>query len=172
MEPYMENPCKTKPLQLPRKANGFKIDAELKLAPGKGIGVFAAQFIPANTRVDVPCYIYFDEQETLEHLASLPSDKERKEWLEHAWGEDGKIARCDANYDGAMINHSDNPTTATNHQDGYLYTTRDVHEGEELTEDYATYEKVTFYEKLCEKYGVVDWFINQSSPRSLTITDF
>ena len=39
-----------KPKQLPRRAKGFKIEAELKLAPGdKGVGVFAAQFIPAAT---------------------------------------------------------------------------------------------------------------------------
>ena len=162
----MENSCETKPLhdQLPRKAKGFKVDAELKLAPGKGIGVFAAQFIPANTRVDDFHLIFFDEQEALEHVASLPNDEERKKWLEHVWGEDGKIAMHDENLDdGGMVNHSDNPTIAVNDQDGHTYTTRDVHEGEELTEHYDTYEKVPLYVKLCEKYGVVDWFINSEN---------
>lgn len=37
-----------KTLQLPRPAKEFKIKAELKLAQGsKGIGIFAAEFIPA-----------------------------------------------------------------------------------------------------------------------------
>ena len=144
---------------LPRRAKGFKIEAELKLAPGnKGIGVFAAQFIPANTQVDDHHYIYYDEQEALELLASLPNDAERRNWLMHVFGKDGKIAEHDSKVDdGGMVNHDDNPTMMD--LDGHSYTTRDVHEGEELTEDYRTFEHVDFYEKLCDKYGVIDWFV-------------
>lgn len=149
--------------RLPRRAKGFRIEAELRLAPSnKGIGVFAAQFIPANTRVDDHHYIYFDEQQTLKFLARLQNDEERKAWLDHSFGKDGMIAVHDANLDeGGMVNHSDYPTMATSREDGHTYTTRDVREGEELTEDYDTYDKVNFYEKLCEKYGAVDWFIKK-----------
>ena len=91
-----------KPKQLPRRAKGFKIEAELKLAPGdKGVGVFAAQFIAANTRIDDYHYIYFDEKETLEILASLQSDDERKVWLSRSFGKNGKIAAHDARVDDA-----------------------------------------------------------------------
>ena len=148
-----------KPKQLPRRAKGFNIEAELKLAPGdKGVGVFAAQFIPANTRVHEFHYIYFDEKETLEILASLQSDEERALWLSHAFGKDGMTAAHDARVDdGGFINHSDYPTLID--IDGHGYTTRDVHEGEELTENYSTYEEVDFFEELCDKYGVTDWYI-------------
>ena len=148
-----------KPKQLPRRAKGFKIEADLKLAQGdKGVGVFAAQFIPAATRTEDHHYIYFNEKETLEILASLQSDKERAIWLSHGFGKDGKIAAHDATVDGGgFINHSDYPTLIN--IDGHYYTTRDVKEGEELTENYGVIEEVDFYEKLREKYGVIDWFI-------------
>ena len=163
----IEELCKKAHL-LPRRAKGFKIKAELKLAPGnKGIGVFAAQFIPANTQVDDHHYIYYDEQEALEILASLPSDVERRNWLMRGFGKDGKIAVHDANVDdGGMVNHDDNPTLLE--IDGHEYTTRDVNEGEELTEDYDTYEKVDFYEKLCDKYGAVDWFVGNCNNNDQT----
>jgi len=148
-----------KPKQLPRRAKGFKIEAELKLAPGnKGVGVFAAQFIPATTRIDDHHYIYFNEKESLQILASLQSDEERAIWLSHSFGENGKIGAHDATVDdGGFINHSDYPTLVN--IDGHYYTTRDVKEGEELTENYGVFEEVDFYEELCEKYGVIDWFI-------------
>lgn len=148
-----------KPKQLPRRAKGFKIEAELKLAPGdKGVGVFATQFIPANTQVDDYRYIYLDEKETLEILASLQSDEERAFWLSHAFGKDGMIAAHDARVDdGGFINHSDYPTLID--IDGHDYTTRDVYEGEELTENYSTFEEVVFFEKLSDQYSAIDWFI-------------
>lgn len=150
--------------KFPRTAKGFKIKAELKLTPDKkGIGVFAAQFIPANTRVDDHSIIYYNEQETLEYLASLPNDEERKKWLEHSFSKDGKLAAYDANVDdGGMINHSFNPTMKED-IDGHSYTTRDVQDGEELTEDYTTYEEVDFCEKLYEKYGVEDCYMNSEN---------
>ena len=37
---------------LPRLSrSGFRVKVELRMTPDKGIGVFAAEFIPANTRV-------------------------------------------------------------------------------------------------------------------------
>ena len=56
-----------------------------------------------------------------------------------------------------FINHSDYPTLID--IDGHNYTTRDVYEGEELTENYSTYEEVAFLKKLCDQYGAIDWFI-------------
>ena len=119
--------------------------------------MFAAQFIPAATRIDDYNYIYFNEKETLKILASLQSDEERVTWLTHGFGENGKIAAHDVTVDdGGFINHSDYPAINI---DGHDYTTRDVKEGEELTENYGLFEEVDFYEELCEKYGVMDWFI-------------
>jgi len=82
---------KTTP-ELPRRARGFLVKAELRLTPdNKGIGVFAAEFIPANTRIDDLHILYFYEQETLKLLTSLPNDNARRDWLEHAFEIKGKV---------------------------------------------------------------------------------
>ena len=144
--------------ELPRPATGFRVKVELRMTPEKGIGVFAAEFIPANTRVYDYQTVYYNKEEAIAYLASLSSDEERKWWLEHAYGRNGKIA---TEYDDSdMVNHSNNPTVAENPNDGHDYTTRDVYEGEELTEDYRTYERIPFYEELCKKYGVTFWYID------------
>ena len=160
----MEKPCKAKTPELSRRAMGFLVNTELRLTPdNKGIGVFTCEFIPANTRVDDPHFIYFDEQEKLKLLASLPNDEARRDWLDHAFGDDGKVAVHNTHLDdGGMVNHSDNPSLATNNDDDYSYSTRDIQIGEELTEDYRTYDHVPFFEDLCEKYGAIDWFLNNS----------
>ena len=82
----------------------------------------------------------------------------------HVFGKDGKIAQHDANVDdGGMVNHDDNPTLLQD-IDGHKYTTRDIHEGEELTKDYDAYEHVDLnYEKLCDKYGAIDWFVGNGN---------
>ena len=86
---------KTRP-ELPRRARGFLVKAELRLTPvNKGIGIFAAEFIPAKTRVDDPHILYFDEQETLKLLAAMPNDDARRDWLEHAFKINGKVGAYD-----------------------------------------------------------------------------
>ena len=145
--------------ELPRPATGFVVRAELRMTPDKGIGVFAAEFIPANTRVnDYHDITYYNEEEAIAYLASLPSDEERKWWLEHGYGVNNKIAVV--NDDSQMVNHSHNPTLVENPDDGHDYTTRDVYEGEELTEDYRTYDFVPFFEDLCEEYGILDLYMD------------
>lgn len=151
--------AKTTP-ELPRRARGFLVKAELRLTPdNKGIGVFAAEFIPANTRLDDLHILYFDEQETLKLLASLPNDNARRDWLEHAFEIKGIVGTYDTNFhDGGMVNHSNDPKLALNYQDGYMYAITDINEGEELTEDYNKAEEVPFFTNLCKKYGVPDWY--------------
>ena len=143
---------------LPRLSrSGFRVKVELRMTPDKGIGVFAAEFIPANTRVYDYETTYYNKEEAIAYLASLSSDEERKWWLEHAYGDKGKIA---IEYDDCdMINHSNNPALARNSNDGHNYTTRDVYEGEELTVDYRTHDYVSFFEELRDKYGLTFWFI-------------
>jgi len=154
-------------LNLPRKAKGFLVKAELKLSPGMGIGVFAAQFIPANTKVGEHKLIYYDEHQTNKILEQLSSDEERKKWLEHSFGLNGQLVVHDSKVDyGGTVNHSDHPTLVLNGVDGCTYSTRDIQNGEELTEDYGTYDKIPLHEELCEKYSVYDWFIKSEINKS------
>ena len=85
------------------------------------VGVFAAEFIPANIRVYYYETTYYNKEETIAYLASLSSDEERRRWLEHAYGYVGKIG---IEYDDSdMINHSNNPTITENPNDDHSYTT-------------------------------------------------
>ena len=139
-------------LLLPRPAVGLLVKAELRMTANKGIGVFAKEFIPANTRIDNTNVTYYNEQEAIAYLDSLPSDEHRKYWLEHGYGKYGMIAATDG--DDEMVNHSSNPNIAEG-DDGHDYSIRDIYEEEEITEDYTDFEdEVPFYTELCKKYGV------------------
>jgi len=163
----MKNNNNIEPHNLPSKAKGFLVKAELELSPGKGICVFAAQFIPANTKVAIHHFICYDEHQTKQILEQLPSDEERKKWLKHSFGLNGKLVVHDSKVDyGGMVNHSDHPTLVLNGVDGCTYSTRDIQNGEELTEDYGTYDKIPLHEELCEKYSVYDWFIKSEINKS------
>ena len=145
--------------QFPQPAEGFVVRAELKKTPDKGIGVFACEFIPANASVhDCNNTLYFTEEETRTILNSLPSDRERKYWLEHGYGEKG-LAAYDLD-DTIMINHSFDPNIYSTNEGRNYYAARDIKKGEELTEDYRIYEVVPFLEEICEEYGVHDDFLD------------
>lgn len=123
----MENNNNMESLGLPRKAKGFLVEAELKLTPDKGIGVFTNQFIPAKTKVGKHYLIYYNEQETHEWFEKLSSDEEKKDWLDHSFGFNGKAAVHDPSIDdGGMVNHSDDPNIVLNKSDECTYTVRDV----------------------------------------------
>lgn len=159
----MKNNNNIEPHNLPSKAKGFLVKAELELSPGKGICVFAAQFIPANTKVAIHHFICYDEHQTKQILEQLPSDEERKRWLEMSFELNGKVAVHDSRVDdGGMINHSDYPTLVLNDVDCCTYSTRDIQKGEELTEDYGTYKDIPFFIELCERYGVYDFYVDKS----------
>ena len=143
---------------LPRPARGFRVKADLKTSTnGRGIGVFAAEFLPAGTRVDEDRdELILTRQEAYAFLEAVPCDKQRRWWLEHIYCLDGLMKIDTVEFDISMVNHSDDPTVVTR-EDGLDYMTRDVYIGEELTEDYRTYDIVPYYEELCQKYGVENY---------------
>ena len=153
---------------LPRPAKGFCVNAELKMTPDRGIGVFAAEFIPANTIV---CYTTddatsFDENEAREYILSLSSKEEKVYWIEHVTPINEERVVLDHG-DLPLVNHSSNPTifsrdTAPDGSSSYSFAARDVNKEEELTEDYRTYPNVPFLDKLMKEYGISVDFINYS----------
>ena len=65
--------------KFPHPAEGFKVRAELKKTPDKGIGVFACEFIPANAIVcDCSSTVYYNEEQTKEVLSCLPTHDARR----------------------------------------------------------------------------------------------
>ncbi len=140
---------------LPRPTKGFSVKADLKMCTnGRGIGVFTAEFLPSGTRIDTDAvHTAFTREQAYAFLEAVPNDEERKWWLEHIYCLDDLMKIDMVHLDTMMVNHADEPTVVTR-EDGYDYTTRDVNIGEELTEDYRTYNVVTYYDELCRKYGV------------------
>jgi hypothetical protein len=145
--------------ELPKSAGGFLVKAELRMTPDKGVGVFASQFIPANTRIYETGSASYTEGEASAYLDSLPGAEEKRDWLEHATGGKGKV--CLDLSDTTRINHSDHPnmiceyvTELSMSLDSYGVAVRDIQEGEELREDYRTYSPTPGYTNLCRQYGV------------------
>ena len=139
------------------------VGAVLKESEGKGLGVFADQFILANTKIAVISgeSKYFNEEEALAYLESLPSEEERVYWLTHVYAYKDKIALDP--YDLLMMNHSSSPNmtmVVNDYNDAYLTALRDINKGEELTEDYNTYPDLPFLDQLVEKYGIVEDYCN------------
>jgi hypothetical protein len=157
--------CRLMAEELPRPAVGFLIKTELRMTPDKGIGVFATQFIPANTRIYVSDPQSYTEEEASAYLESLPTLEERQDWLDHAYGSKGKI--CQDLYDTVRINHSDNPTMFNKSETekslkNFAIATRDIQVGEELTEDYKVYTLTQAYIRLCKQYGICEVYEKES----------
>ena len=102
----------------------------------EGLGLFAAEPIPAGTRV----YVWderFGWTGSEADVAALPALTrafvERYGWRDVASG------RWRASVDNSrFINHS--PTPNTEHRDDGQYATRDIAVGEEITENYAQFD--------------------------------
>lgn len=143
---------------LPRPARGFSVKTELKLSSnGRGIGVFAAEFLPKGTRIDTDReHISMTRKQAYAFFDAVPNNRQRQWWLEHIYCLDGLMKIDMEEFDTMMVNHSDDPSIVTR-EDGWDYTTRDVQIGEELTEDYQTYDLVCYYDELCIKYGVISF---------------
>jgi hypothetical protein len=144
---------------IPRPARGFLVKVVLEKSEGRGLGVFADQFIPANTKIAEISgeSKYFNEEEALAYLESLPSDEERVYWLIHVYGFKDKIALDP--YDLLMFNHSFSPNmtmVVNDYNDAYLNALRDILKGEELTEDYNSYPDLPFLDQLLGQYGIVE----------------
>ena len=150
---------------IPREAKGFLVKAEIRQSPGKGLGVFAAEFIPANKPIYTTDPLSYTEEEAVAYLESLPTNKERKEWLSYAYGSQDKI--CIDLDDRTRINHSEIPTivelpTTEETSVSCAIAARDIEENEELTEDYRTYSPTPAYNNVCKKYGLIESFYGQN----------
>ena len=149
----------------PMPAKGYLVKVELRKTPDKGVGSYAAEFIPANTKiVEISTESrYFNEEEAVEYLATLPSQEEKHYWLTHVYGvSDDKIG--EDVYDQPIVNHSTVPNTRLiikGYHDGYSIALRDIEEGEELTEDYRKFLKVPFLDRLRKENGAEWDFLEQ-----------
>ena len=146
---------------LPRPGIGFSVEVVLKMTEDKGIGSFAAEFIPKDAKIFIITTEskYYDEQEAIAHLASMNNEEEKRYWLSHVYEVKDKIAEDPD--DLLIINHSNEPNMRLcikEYGDGYCYALRDIEKGEELTEDYKSYPDVPFFDELMKEHGVIEDF--------------
>jgi hypothetical protein len=143
---------------------GFQMAYELKETPERGVGIFAKEFIPANQliwkfQIGSNIRLFKGEEECRAHLEIL-SKENGIDWLTHVYLFDGYINEILD--DGKMWNHSEEPNTCSGINDDWdsTYAARDIEIGEELLDDYGTYEYPEWFFGLCAEYGVPqDYFV-------------
>ena len=168
--------------------HGFCFPHEIRGTQDKGLGVFAGTAIRKGSIVwrHLPgLYTVYDEQTFRAAIENMPHADIVYE-LTHVFGLrefPGCLIRV--HDDGVLINHSENANLATNNSasialsldpaspryvhevtaalrdDRYaLVATRDIAEGEELTNDYAgDVVDPPFYDALCEAHGVEEDYL-------------
>jgi SET domain-containing protein len=118
------------------------VKTRLGLSEIAGIGLFAAEDIPAGT-VTWRYMGEFDRLLTREEIDSLP-EPARSSILEHVYLNDasGKFVLCADN--ARFMNHAEDPNTEGVHApgaiEGYDVATRDIRAGEEMTCNYHTFD--------------------------------
>jgi SET domain-containing protein len=93
----------------------------------------------------------------------MKSKKARRDWLDHVYHSGGYVNEILD--DGKLFNHSDFNNTGINSGADPLssYALRDIKKGEELFDDYGTYEHPKWLIKLCAIYGsAYDYFTIKS----------
>jgi uncharacterized protein len=114
-----------------------------KLAPSSihGLGIFAEEFIPKGTTV----WAFqpgFDVEKTPEEVALLPP--RALEWIQHYGYRDIQLHRWIICVDDArFVNHSEDPNMKPDYARdpyGMDVACRDIHPGEEITDDYRLIE--------------------------------
>merc|ERR1711962_1303063 len=94
-----------------------------------------------------------NEAETRKHLDSMSSDADRLDFLEHCF-HDGGVLNTILD-DGKLVNHSRCPTMGKmNNMEEHLssFSLRALEVGEELTEDYGTYEYPGWLLAICKEF--------------------
>ena len=136
---------------------------ELRDSKIEGRGIFATEYIPRGTLV----WKYVPGESVLEHdEASLRarlqklSTEDAIDLLEHIYVWEG--AAIEILDDAKVWNHAADHNTG-NHpdeEDGQgdglsSYARRDIAAGEELTDDYATFGELPWFEAICKEFGAV-----------------
>lgn len=114
----------------------FLVNTELRPSPIHGLGVFAAEFIPAGTIV-WRFQPDFDFRVSEESVAALP-ELARQKLLHYSakWGGGYVISADDARF----MNHSEQANLKTLDEPDSDVAIRDIQVGEELLEDYREFD--------------------------------
>ena len=108
-----------------------------------GLGLFADQFIPKGT-VIWKFTPGFDLKFTKEEIKGLPN--EVREYIKtYGWLSQKSGKHCFASDNGKYFNHSESPNCLSayydNEEEVITKAIKDIEKGEELTDDYGTFEE-------------------------------
>lgn len=138
---------------------GFKFKVELCKSPGKGLGVFAREFIPCGSLVWTLTdnnHRTFNEEELRKFVSDYPDNAQFV--LNHIYGwRDIMVLALD---DAAFVNHSTHSNLTVGHVYGVddnekgCFASRDIEPGEEILDNYSLYSTPQWYLDLCKEYNV------------------
>ncbi len=137
----------------------MQIDYIIKESPGKGFGIFTKQFIPKNTliwnfnKANINIYNEINAKKILYTSNNI------LEFLKYSYFLNNIFIDIQ-NDDGKYFNHSNNPNVILGYKllDHNIninssYALRDINIGEELFDDYNTYDnEPEWYKELIKKY--------------------
>ena len=138
-------------LQNQNRSLGFRVPYRVRPIPSSGLGVTAIEDVEKGRLL-----WEFEEgacvpasADMVHTLARESGIQTASDFLNHCFCWDGRILYPQG--DTRFINHSSRPNMAS--PDGVRwFATRAILEGEELLDDYGTYEKNPLYERLCGEY--------------------
>jgi hypothetical protein len=142
----------------PRRALGFLVPYRVELRPSRGLCVLASRCISEGEPVwrfeDGACLPV--SEESLAELAARISKAELGDYLNHCYPWGGQLWYPQG--DTQFFNTSHSPAIRPGGDGVTWVATRPIAEGEEITDDYSTYDNEgghhLWYERLCEKHGV------------------
>jgi SET domain-containing protein len=138
-----------------------QVPYELKPSSIAGTGIFATQPIKRGTRVwryEVGVSVAEHDEASLKARVASMSKTEAVDLLEHVYTWEGRVIEIldDAKIWNHAADHNtgNHPDEAKGEGDGMSsYARRDIEVGEELTDDYATFEEIPWFEQLCVEHG-------------------
>ena len=135
---------------------GFQVKYKIKKCK-YGKGIFAEENIKKGTLIwkykrGVNIRALKGEKAVRDHLAKLPSEDVRKDWLVHVYYHRGY---CNEILDdGKMWNHSSNPNTGDGPDSNSSYAIKNIKKGEELLDDYGTYGWPSWMLNILSEYKI------------------
>ena len=130
----------------------FKIEER----PGKGKCVIADQFIAKDAitwKLDAAPFKFFHSRQEPEDYLQDKSAEERVRVLDRAFGTaDGRVVHLLDNAN--LMNHDSHSNTLHDNVNLVERAARDIQCGEEITNNYAHYAIVDWFDALCKEHGV------------------
>ena len=150
---------------------GFHVAYEVRPSPLGGHGLFAAQHVPQHALIwkyapGRNVVEFRGEEAVRAHMALLPTSEARRDWLAHVYACDGAVVEILD--DGRWWNHSEAPNTGSGVGGDWdsTYALRDIQAGEELLDDYGTYEYPDWLLALYQVHGVPTDFVQIKAPEN------